>query len=78
MSRDILIIGGGLAGLAAAVQLAQAGDRPVILETRRKLGGRATSFDDAISGTVLDNCQHVLMGCCTNLQDLYQRLGVLD
>lgn len=78
MSRDILIIGGGLAGLAAAVQLAQAGDRPVILETRRKLGGRATSFDDARSGTVLDNCQHVLMGCCTNLQDLYQRLGVLD
>ena len=78
MSREVLILGGGLAGLSAAVRLAEAGHRPVVLETRRKLGGRATSFDDPRSGTVLDNCQHVLMGCCTNLQDLYQRLAVLD
>ncbi|MEE3001239.1 MAG: hydroxysqualene dehydroxylase HpnE [Planctomycetota bacterium] len=78
MMSDVLIIGGGLAGLASAVRLAESGHRPVILETRRKLGGRATSFEDPRSGVVLDNCQHVLMGCCTNLQDLYQRLGVLD
>ena len=78
MSRDVHIIGGGLAGLAAAMQVIDAGDCPIIHETRRKLGGRATSFDDPRSNTTLDNCQHVLMGCCTNLQDLYQRLGVLE
>ncbi len=78
MMPDVLVIGGGLAGLAASLQLAESGYVPIILETRRKLGGRATSFDDSRSGAVLDNCQHVLMGCCTNLQDLYQRLGVLD
>lgn len=78
MKRRVLIVGGGLAGIAAAIRLAEDGFEPVLLETRRKLGGRATSFDDQRSGTTLDNCQHVLMGCCTNLQDLYQRLGVLD
>ncbi|MDG2201465.1 MAG: hydroxysqualene dehydroxylase HpnE [Phycisphaerales bacterium] len=78
MNRQVVIIGGGLAGIAAAIRLADDGHVPRILETRRKLGGRATSFDDPRSGVTLDNCQHVLMGCCTNLQDLYQRLGVLD
>lgn len=76
--RTVAIIGGGLAGLAAAVRLAEAGERPVVIETRRKLGGRATSFVDPRTGAVLDNCQHVLMGCCTNLLDFYQRIGVLD
>lgn len=72
------IIGGGLAGIAAAVRLAEQGHRPLVIETRRKLGGRATSFVDPRTGEVLDNCQHVLMGCCSNLIDLYGRLGVLD
>jgi len=76
MSRSVAIIGGGLAGLAAALRVAEAGDRPIVIETRGKLGGRATSFEDARTGHVLDNCQHVLMGCCTNLIDLYGRLGV--
>lgn len=76
MSRTIAIVGGGLAGLAAAVRIAQAGERPVLIETRGKLGGRATSFDDQRTGIPLDNCQHVLMGCCTNLIDFYERLGV--
>ena len=78
MMPDVLVIGGGLAGLAASLQLAESGYVPIILETRRKLGGRATSFDDSRSGAVLDNCQHVLMGCCTNLMDFYEHLGVLD
>ena len=78
MNRQVVVIGGGLAGITAAIRLAEAGHVPRVLETRRKLGGRATSFDDPRSGATLDNCQHVLMGCCTNLQDLYQRLGVLD
>ncbi|MFM7809975.1 MAG: FAD-dependent oxidoreductase, partial [Planctomycetota bacterium] len=75
---DVVVIGGGIAGIAAALRLAEAGHRPVVIETRRKLGGRATSFVDPRTGAMLDNCQHVVMGCCTNLLDLYRRLGVLD
>tara|TARA_B100001059_G_scaffold65168_2_gene61347 strand:- start:3261 stop:4664 length:1404 start_codon:yes stop_codon:yes gene_type:complete len=78
MSRRALIIGGGLAGISAAVKLADAGWQPTILETRKKLGGRATSFPDQRSGQSLDNCQHVLMGCCTALLSLYERLDVSD
>jgi len=76
--RTIAVVGAGVAGLAAAVRLAEAGERPVVIETRKMLGGRATSFTDPRSGRLLDNAQHVLMGCCTNLLDLYERLGVLD
>jgi zeta-carotene desaturase len=78
VTTPVAIIGGGLAGVAAAVRLAEAGFRPIVIETRRKLGGRATSFIDPRTGEVLDNCQHVLLGCCTNLIDLYDRLGVLE
>ena len=61
MARDeTLIIGGGIAGLATAVRLAETGVRVTLLETRKKLGGRATSFTDVRSGEVLDNCQHVV------------------
>ncbi|MFO0962973.1 MAG: hydroxysqualene dehydroxylase HpnE [Phycisphaerales bacterium] len=74
--RSAVVIGGGVAGLAAALRLAEAGVATTLLETRRKLGGRATSFVDPRTGEVLDNCQHVLMGCCTNLLDFYIRLGV--
>jgi hydroxysqualene dehydroxylase len=80
VSRRVAIIGGGLAGLSAAVRLCET-DPPhevVLIETRRKLGGRATSFTDPRTGEVLDNCQHVLMGCCTNLIDFYDRIGVID
>ena len=76
--KRIVIIGGGVAGIAAAIRSAEAGWIPVILETRGKLGGRATSFDDPRTGRSLDNCQHVVMGCCSNVLDLYERLGVLD
>lgn len=76
-SRTI-IIGGGLGGMAAAVALESAGHRLTLLEARKRLGGRAGSFIDAASGEELDNCQHVLLACCTNLQDFYRRTGVLD
>ncbi len=71
-----IILGGGLAGMAAAVQLAQQGRHVTLIETRKRLGGRATSFTDAATGRELDNCQHVVMKCCTSLLDLYDRLGV--
>ncbi len=64
--------------MAAALRVAEAGDVPVVLETRKRLGGRATSFHDPRNNQLLDNCQHVMMGCCTNLMDFYERLGVGD
>ncbi len=72
------MLGGGLAGIAAAMRLVDAGVPVTLVETRKRLGGRATSFVDPATGEVLDNCQHVLMRCCTNLLDLYERLGVAD
>ena len=78
VQRTVAIVGGGVAGIAAAVAAADAGWKVELIETRIKLGGRATSFDDVRSGVELDNCQHVVMGCCTNILELYDRLGVLD
>jgi zeta-carotene desaturase len=74
----VLIIGGGIAGIAAAVRLSGRGVPVTLLETRKKLGGRATSFTDVRSGEILDNCQHVVLGCCTNYLDLLGRLGVSE
>ncbi len=74
----VIVVGGGLAGMAAAVALEAGGAQVTLLEARRMLGGRAGSFQDPQTGEELDNCQHVLLGCCTNLIDFYTRLGVLD
>lgn len=69
----IAIVGGGLAGLAAAVALAGRGFELQLFEVRRQLGGRAASFHDAESDEWIDHCQHVSMGCCTNLADFCRR-----
>jgi squalene-associated FAD-dependent desaturase len=74
----VLIVGGGLAGLAAAVGLVGRGLELAILESRPRLGGRASSFRDAATGELVDNAQHVSMGCCTNLADFSERVGVRD
>jgi squalene-associated FAD-dependent desaturase len=71
------VVGGGLAGLSSAVALAEAGCRVRLLEKRPHLGGRATSYT-LPDGSEIDNCQHVTLGCCTNLADFYQRVGVAD
>src|ERR1700693_5353712 len=73
-SRNVLVIGGGLAGLSSAVALAEAGFRVCLLEKRPHLGGRATSYT-LPDGSEVDNCQHVTLGCCTNLADFYKRAG---
>src|SRR5438045_6410914 len=73
----VLVVGGGLAGMACAVALESAGFDVTLLESRKSLGGRAGSFEDPQTGELLDNCQHVLLGCCTNLIDFYQRIGAL-
>lgn len=75
---DVVVCGAGVAGMACAVELARAGKRVAVLETRRKLGGRATSFTDPRSGEELDNCQHVTLGCCTHYLQLLDRLGMGD
>src|SRR5690606_16659447 len=76
--RTAIVVGAGIAGIAAALRLADAGGAVTVLETRRKLGGRATSFTDVRTGEVLDNCQHVAMGCCTAYLELCRRLGVYE
>ncbi len=76
--RSVIVIGGGLAGLSAACALADAGYQVRLLEKRRYLGGRASSYEHPGTGEVIDNCQHVLLGNCVNLINLYQRLGVND
>ncbi len=75
---DAIIIGAGISGMACALALAQRGIRPLLLDTRKKLGGRATSFTDVRSGEVLDNCQHVALGCCTNYLAFLQTLGTAN
>jgi squalene-associated FAD-dependent desaturase len=77
-SRSVAIVGGGLAGLSAGCALAEAGFRVTLLERRPYLGGRASSYQHPGTGEVVDNCQHVLLGCCTNLIDLYERTGVRE
>lgn len=74
--QSVAIVGGGLAGLAGGCALAEAGYRVQLFERRPYLGGRASSYQHPGTGEVVDNCQHVLLGCCTNLIDLYRRSGV--
>src|SRR5437868_4183673 len=75
---SVAVIGGGLAGLAAGCALAESGFHVTLFEKRPYLGGRASSYQHPGTGEVVDNCQHVLLGCCTNLIDFYERLGVED
>jgi squalene-associated FAD-dependent desaturase len=72
----VAVVGGGLAGLAAGCALASSGFRVTLFERRPYLGGRASSYQHPGTGEVVDNCQHVLLGCCTNLIQFYERLGV--
>jgi len=72
----VAVVGGGLAGLAAGCALAGSGFRVTLFERRPYLGGRASSYQHPGTGEVVDNCQHVLLGCCTNLIQFYERLGV--
>ncbi|HXS76804.1 MAG TPA: hydroxysqualene dehydroxylase HpnE [Terracidiphilus sp.] len=72
----VTVIGGGVAGMSAACALAEAGYRVQLVERRGYLGGRASSYLHPGVNEVVDNCQHVLFGCCTNLLSFYGRIGV--
>jgi squalene-associated FAD-dependent desaturase len=76
MGERVVILGGGLAGLAAATALAPRGFRVHLIEARGRLGGRAGSFRDAASGQLVDACQHVSMGCCTNFAHFCRTVGI--
>jgi squalene-associated FAD-dependent desaturase len=76
-SQSVLVIGGGLAGMSSAVALADAGFRVRLFEKRPYLGGRATSYA-LPDGSEVDNCQHVTLGCCTNLADFYRRVDAAE
>ncbi len=74
----VVVIGGGLAGGAAALALAETGATVKLIEKRSRLGGRACSYLPPGWPHAVDNSQHVLLRCCTNLLDFYRRLGVAD
>ena len=76
--QSVTVLGGGVAGLAAASALADSGYKVRLVERRPYVGGRASSYEHPGTGEVIDNCQHLLFGCCTNLLDLYGRIGALN
>ncbi len=76
--RRVAIVGGGIAGLAAGAALADAGYTVTLFERRPYVGGRASSYLHPGSGKTIDNCQHILLGCCTNLRSLLTRVGRAD
>ncbi len=77
-AKTAIVVGGGVAGMSAACALAEAGLRVKLVERRNYLGGRASSYRHPGVDEVIDNCQHVLFGCCTNLIGFYRRIGVRE
>lgn len=78
LNRRVVVIGGGVAGITAAIALADVGMLVELIEKRPFLGGRASSSLDKHTHELVDECQHGTMHCCTNLSQLLDRLGVLD
>jgi uncharacterized protein with NAD-binding domain and iron-sulfur cluster len=74
VSRRVAVIGGGLAGITAAIALAEAGAAVTLLEARPRLGGATCSFTR--DGLTVDTGQHVFLGCCTAYRGLLDKLGV--
>jgi squalene-associated FAD-dependent desaturase len=75
--RDVVVVGGGVAGLSSAVALASAGAKVTLLERRPYIGGRAYSYDHPALAETIDS-QHVVLGCCTNILHLCQQAGMAD
>jgi squalene-associated FAD-dependent desaturase len=77
-AQTVAVIGGGLAGMAAAVAAVERGMKVELFEQAKTLGGRVASFVDSETGQLIDYGQHVAMGCCTSLLDFCRRTGVED
>lgn len=78
MTYDVVVIGAGFAGLSAAVRLTKRGAKVLVLEARSRLGGRATAFADRETGELVDNGQHVLLGCYTATLAFLSDIGAMD
>lgn len=78
MNHDLLVIGGGWAGIAAAVEAARRGRRVTLVEAHAYLGGRARSFVDRTTGEEIDNGQHVAMGCYRAFIQTLTSMGIVD
>jgi phytoene dehydrogenase-like protein len=77
-TRRIAVVGAGVAGLAAACALAQDGYAVELFERRPYVGGRASSYLHPGVDEVIDNCQHIVLGCCTNVLDLLRRADAAE
>jgi squalene-associated FAD-dependent desaturase len=75
---DVIVIGGGFAGLTAGVALAAEGFRVTVLEKRQMLGGRAYSYTDTTTGETIDNGQHAMMGCYHETLRFLAQIGASD
>lgn len=75
MSTDVIVVGGGFAGLGAATALAERGLRVAVYEARPALGGRASVFTDPVTGERVDNGQHIVLGCYHETFRFLRRLG---
>src|SRR3954465_10222384 len=75
---DVVVVGAGFAGLSAAARLTRGGARVLVVEARGRLGGRATAFPDRETGELVDNGQHVLVGCYTDTFAFLEEIGALD
>jgi len=75
MAFDVVVIGGGFAGLSAAAALSDAGARVLVLEARPTLGGRASVFTDPATGEAVDNGQHLMLGCYHETFAFLARVG---
>jgi squalene-associated FAD-dependent desaturase len=78
VNPDVIVVGAGFAGLSAAARLARRGARVLVLEARARLGGRATAFPDRETGDLVDNGQHILMGCYSETFAFLRDVGALD
>ena len=76
MTRKVAVIGGGLAGITAAIALAESGADVTLLEARPRLGGATCSFSR--DGLTVDTGQHVFLGCCSAYRGLLARLGMTE
>jgi len=73
--RNVIVIGGGFAGLSAATALAERGFSVTVVEGRQVLGGRAYSFNDPQTGDSVDNGQHLFMGAYHQTRAFLRRIG---